>query len=178
MKNIIIKELNEYYSALNKEVHILLDNISQIKDNITLKDDSYSEDEVKEVCKYVNADTFIDKLDNGLNTLVSENGSNFSVGQKQLLSFARTILRKPEILTLDEATANIDTETEALIQDSLKKIQSLGTMIVIAHRLSTIQHADQIIFLRKGKIVERGTHQELLNLKGYYYKLYTLQNFN
>lgn len=174
IKDIPIDTLRKKIGQMMQDVTLFS---GSIKDNITLKDDSYSEDDIKEVCKYVNADTFIDKLDNGLNTLVSENGSNFSVGQKQLLSFARTILRKPEILTLDEATANIDTETEALIQDSLKKIQSLGTMIVIAHRLSTIQHADQIIFLRKGKIVERGTHQELLNLKGYYYKLYTLQNF-
>ena len=104
-----------------------------------------------------------------------ERGENFSQGQRQLLSFARTILHKPQILLLDEATANIDTETEAIIQDSLNKMSSLGTMLVVAHRLSTIQKADQIICLKLGEIIESGTHNELLANKGYYYKLYKLQ---
>ena len=126
-------------------------------------------------CKYVNADSFINKLPKGLNEEVIERGENFSQGQRQLLSFARTVLHKPQILILDEATANIDTETEVLIQESLEKIKNIGTMLVVAHRLSTIQHADQIIVLQHGEIIERGNHQELLKQKGYYYKLYKLQ---
>ena len=101
--------------------------------------------------------------------------SNFSAGQRQLLSFARTIIHKPAVMILDEATANIDTETELLIQDSLEKMKNIGTMLVVAHRLSTIQHSDNIILLAHGEIIEQGTHQELLALKGQYYHLYTLQ---
>ena len=100
---------------------------------------------------------------------------NFSQGQRQLLSFARTVLHKPQILILDEATANIDTETEKLIQDSLEKIKNIGTMLVVAHRLSTIQNADQIIVLQNGQVIEQGTHQALLKKKGYYHKLFLLQ---
>jgi ATP-binding cassette subfamily B protein len=123
----------------------------------------------------VNADSFINKLEAGLNEPVRERGNNFSAGQRQLLSFARTILHKPSVMILDEATANIDTETEILIQDSLEKMRNIGTMLIVAHRLSTIQHADNIILLSHGKIVEQGNHQELLRQKGRYYHLYTLQ---
>lgn len=146
-----------------------------IRSNITLHDESYSDEEIMEVCKYVNADSFINKSKKGLDEEVKERGENYSQGQRQLLSFARTVLVKPQILILDEATANIDTETEVLIQDSLDKIKNIGTMLVVAHRLSTIQNADQIIVLNKGEIVERGTHQTLLKQRGYYYKLYRLQ---
>ena len=146
-----------------------------IKSNITLRDDRFTEEEVLDVCKYVNADKFIDKQQKGLNQEVIERGENFSQGERQLLSFARTVLHKPQILILDEATANIDTETEVLIQESLDKIKNIGTMLVVAHRLSTIQHADQIIVLQHGRIIERGNHQELLKNKGHYYKLYQLQ---
>ena len=146
-----------------------------IKDNITLHDGSFSDEQVRQACEYVNADKFINKLDNGLDTEVLEKGENFSQGQRQLLSFARTVLHKPQILILDEATANIDTETEKLIQDSLEKIKNIGTMLVVAHRLSTIQNADQIIVLNKGEVIEKGTHQSLLRQKGYYHKLYLLQ---
>ena len=104
-----------------------------------------------------------------------ERGNNFSAGQRQLLSFARTIIHKPSVMILDEATANIDTETELLIQDSLEKMKNIGTMLIVAHRLSTIQHADNIILLSHGRILEQGTHQELLHRKGRYYELYTLQ---
>ena len=104
-----------------------------------------------------------------------ERGNNFSAGQRQLLSFARTIIHKPSVMILDEATANIDTETELLIQDSLEKMKNIGTMLIVAHRLSTIQHADNIIVLSKGKILEQGNHQQLLQQKGRYYQLYTLQ---
>ena len=106
---------------------------------------------------------------------VIERGENFSQGQRQLLSFARTVLHKPQILILDEATANIDTETEVLIQKSLEKMRNIGTMLVVAHRLSTIQKADNIIVLQKGEVIESGTHQQLLKQHGYYYKLYQLQ---
>ena len=128
-----------------------------------------------EACRYVNADAFINKLEHGLDEVVRERGNNFSAGQRQLLSFARTILHKPSVMILDEATANIDTETEILIQDSLEKMKNIGTMLIVAHRLSTIQHADNIILLSKGKILEQGNHQQLLQQKGRYYQLYTLQ---
>ena len=146
-----------------------------IKSNITLHDDRFTPEEIKETCDYVNASSFIDKLEFGVDQEVIERGENFSQGQRQLLSFARTVIHKPQILILDEATANIDTETEVLIQESLEKIKHIGTMLVVAHRLSTIQHADQIIVLQNGEIIERGTHQELLKNKGYYHKLYQLQ---
>ena len=146
-----------------------------IKSNITLFDEKYTDEEIKAACDYVNASYFIDKLDNKYEEKVVERGENFSQGQRQLLSFARTVLAKPQIMLLDEATANIDTETEAIIQDSLNKMSTLGTMLVVAHRLSTIQKADQIICLQNGVIIERGTHHELLKNKNYYYKLYKLQ---
>ena len=146
-----------------------------IKSNITLHDENFTVEEIKETCDYVNASSFIDKLELGLEQEVIERGENFSQGQRQLLSFARTVLHKPQILILDEATANIDTETEVLIQESLEKIKNIGTMLVVAHRLSTIQHANQIIVLQNGEVIERGTHQDLLKNKGYYYKLYQLQ---
>lgn len=146
-----------------------------IRSNITLNDDSFTNDEIKSACDYVNASWFIDKLPCGIDEPVIERGENLSQGQRQLLSFARTVLHKPQILILDEATSNIDTETEVLIQESLQKMKSIGTMIVVAHRLSTIQHADKIICLSHGEIIEEGTYQELLKHKGYYYKLYLLQ---
>lgn len=147
-----------------------------IRTNITLYDDErYSDEEIMSTCDYVNASSFINKLDKKLDEQVIERGENFSSGQRQLLSFARTVLAKPQILILDEATANIDTETEALIQDSLSKIKNIGTMLIVAHRLSTIQHSDQIIVLQNGEVIEKGTHQELLKNKGHYYKLYELQ---
>ena len=122
-----------------------------------------------------NADSFIGKLEDGLSEVVRERGNNFSAGQRQLLSFARTIIHKPSVMILDEATANIDTETELLIQDSLEKMKNIGTMLIVAHRLSTIQHADNIILLANGEILEQGNHQELLRQKGRYHQLYTLQ---
>ena len=165
--------------SLRKEIGQMLQDVflfsGSIRSNITLHDDSFTDEENKETCEYVNADTFINKLEKGLDEEVIERGENFSQGQRQLLSFARTVLHKPQILILDEATANIDTETEVIIQESLEKIKNIGTMLVVAHRLSTIQHADQIIVLQYGEVIERGTHQELLKNKGYYHKLYQLQ---
>lgn len=146
-----------------------------IKSNINLRDDSIPDADIVEACKYVNADQFIDKLPKGLDEEVLEGGNNFSSGQRQLLSFARTVVHHPQILILDEATANIDTETEKIIQNSLLKMMNIGTMLIVAHRLSTIQHADNIICLQKGQIIEQGNHQDLLKQKGYYYNLYRLQ---
>ncbi|MBQ4042933.1 MAG: ATP-binding cassette domain-containing protein, partial [Clostridia bacterium] len=140
-----------------------------------LRAEGISDEEVLEACRYVNADHFIDKLTDGLDEEVRERGNNFSAGQRQLLSFARTIVHKPEVMILDEATANIDTETELLIQDSLAKMMNIGTMLMVAHRLSTIRHADNIIVLSHGEIVEQGSHEELLERQGRYYGLYKLQ---
>jgi len=146
-----------------------------INSNIKMREDSITDDDVKQACEYVNADKFINSLPNAYQEEVRERGNNFSAGQRQLLSFARTMAHQPKVMILDEATANIDTETEVLIQDSLAKMMNVGTMLVVAHRLSTIQHADKIIVLQKGEIVEEGNHQELLKKRGQYYKLYQLQ---
>ena len=117
----------------------------------------------------------IEKLPNGFDEMVLERGKNFSSGERQLISFARVVSHKPNVMILDEATSNIDTETEGLIQDSLKKMMNIGTMLIVAHRLSTIQHCDKIIVIQKGRIKEEGNHKELLALKGNYYNLYKLQ---
>lgn len=146
-----------------------------IESNIKLRDDSITNEKMIQACKYVNADSFIDKLDNKYQERVKERGNNFSTGQRQLLSFARTIVHDPKVMILDEATSNIDTETEQLIQDSLKKMMSIGTMLIVAHRLSTIQNVNLIIVLSKGEIIEQGTHQQLLKNRGHYYSLYKLQ---
>ena len=172
IRNIKIDSLRRGIGQMLQDVFLFS---GSIKSNITLHDDNFTLEEIKETCDYVNASSFIDKLEHGVEQEVIERGENFSQGQRQLLSFARTVLHKPQILILDEATANIDTETEVLIQESLEKIKNIGTMLVVAHRLSTIQHADQIIVLQNGEIIERGRHQELLKNKGYYYKLYQLQ---
>ncbi|MBQ6866618.1 MAG: ABC transporter ATP-binding protein, partial [Clostridia bacterium] len=146
-----------------------------IRSNILLGMEGVDDEQIMAACRYVNADHFIDRLEKGLDEPVRERGNNFSAGQRQLLSFARTILHKPEVMILDEATANIDTETEVLIQDSLEKMMNIGTMLIVAHRLSTIQHADNILVLSKGEIVEQGNHRQLLEQRGKYYQLYTLQ---
>ena len=146
-----------------------------IESNISMNDPSISHDEVVKASKYVNASCFIDELEKGYEEEVRERGNNFSQGQRQLISFARTIVHKPKVMVLDEATSNIDTETEVLIQDSLSKIVNLGTVIIVAHRLSTIQHATKIYVFSHGRIIESGNHQELLALRGRYYKLYLLQ---
>ena len=172
IKKIKINSLRKAIGQMLQDVFLFS---GSIKSNITLHDESFSEEEIMETCEYVNADKFICKLENGIEEEVIERGENLSQGQRQLLSFARTVLHKPQILILDEATANIDTETEVLIQQSLERIKNIGTMLVVAHRLSTIQHADQIIVLSHGKVVEKGNHQELLKLRGYYYQLYERQ---
>ena len=146
-----------------------------IKGNITLNNDKISLEEVKAAARTVNADSFIEKLPGGYDEPVTERGSTFSAGQRQLLSFARTLAYDPKILVLDEATANIDTETESLITDALSRLMNGRTTIMVAHRLSTIQHADQIIVMHKGQIQESGTHQHLLKKGGMYKNLYDLQ---
>ena len=172
IRKIKIASLRRHFGQMLQDVFLFS---GDIRSNILLRSEGVSDEEVMEACRYVNADTFINKLENGLDEVVRERGNNFSAGQRQLLSFARTIIHKPAVMILDEATANIDTETELLIQDSLEKMKNIGTMLIVAHRLSTIQHADNIILLSKGQIVEQGNHQELLKQKGKYYGLYTLQ---
>lgn len=146
-----------------------------VESNIRLYDEDISPEEIREAAEYVNASRFINKLPGGYREPVSERGATFSAGERQLLSFARTLAHKPAILVMDEATANIDTETELLIQEALEKLMKGRTTIMVAHRLSTIQHADCIMVMHKGKIREQGTHQELLAQGGIYKKLYELQ---
>ena len=172
IRKIKISSLRRHFGQMLQDVFLFS---GDIRSNILLRKEDVGDEEVWEACRYVNADTFIGRLENGLDEVVRERGNNFSAGQRQLLSFARTIIHKPSVMILDEATANIDTETELLIQDSLEKMKNIGTMLIVAHRLSTIQHADNIILLSHGQIVEQGSHQQLLYQKGRYYDLYTLQ---
>ena len=172
IKKIKIKSLRRAIGQMLQDVFLFS---GTVKNNITLRDERFTQEEIEEMCHYVNADKFIDKLEHKYDEEVIERGENYSQGQRQLLSFARTVVHKPQILILDEATANIDTETEVLIQDSLEKMKNIGTMLIVAHRLSTVQKADQIIVLQNGEVAERGTHQQLLKNHGYYYKLYKLQ---
>ena len=172
IRKIKISSLRRHFGQMLQDVFLFS---GTIRSNILLRKDDVTDEEVMEACRYVNADSFINKLENGLDEVVRERGNNFSAGQRQLLSFARTIIHKPAVMILDEATANIDTETEILIQDSLEKMKNIGTMLIVAHRLSTIQHADNISLLSKGEMVEQGNHQQLLALHGKYHHLYTLQ---
>ena len=172
IRKIKISSLRRHFGQMLQDVFLFS---GTIRSNIVLREEGIPDEEILRVCRYVNADKFIARLDHGLDEEVRERGNNFSAGQRQLLSFARTILHKPSVMILDEATANIDTETEILIQDSLEKMRSVGTMLIVAHRLSTIQHADNIIVLSHGRILEQGSHQELLAKHGRYYQLYTLQ---
>ncbi|MBE6592435.1 MAG: ABC transporter ATP-binding protein [Ruminococcaceae bacterium] len=172
IKKIKISSLRRHFGQMLQDVFLFS---GTIRSNIILGLEGVDDAEINKACEYVNADKFINKLPDKLDEVVRERGNNFSAGQRQLLSFARTIIHKPSVMILDEATANIDTETEVLIQDSLEKMMNIGTMLMVAHRLSTIQHADNIIVLSHGEIVEQGNHAELLKQKGRYYKLYTLQ---
>ncbi len=167
-----ISSLRRHFGQMLQDVFLFE---GTIRSNILLGSEGIGDESVWEACRYVNANHFIDKLPKGLDEEVRDRGNNFSAGQRQLLSFARTIVHKPSVMILDEATANIDTETELLIQDSLEKMMNIGTMLMVAHRLSTIQHADKIIYLAHGKILEEGTHAELLALKGRYFDLYSMQ---
>ena len=172
VNNIKIESLRRNIGQMLQDVFLFS---GSIRTNINLRDEEIKEEDIIDACEYVNADSFINKLPNGLDEEVNEGGNNFSSGQRQLLSFARTVVHKPQILILDEATANIDTETEQVIQNSLLKMMNIGTMLIVAHRLSTIQHSDNIICLQKGEIIEQGNHQDLLKKRGYYYNLYRLQ---
>lgn len=172
IRNLSKKQLRNAIGQMQQDVFIFE---GTIESNIRLYDEEITSEEVREAAEYVNASRFIEKLPDGYKEPVSERGSTFSAGERQLLSFARTLAHKPSILVMDEATANIDTETEALIQEALEKLMKGRTTIMVAHRLSTIQHADCIMVMHKGKIRERGTHQELLARNGIYKKLYELQ---
>lgn len=172
IRDIKLSSLRRHFGQMLQDVFLFS---GTIRSNIVLRDENISDSEVMESCRYVNADRLIAKLPGGLDEPVRERGNNFSAGERQLLSFARTIVHKPSVMILDEATANIDTETEVLIQDSLEKMKNIGTMIIVAHRLSTIRNADKIIVLSHGEIIESGSHEELLSLGGRYHELYTLQ---
>ena len=172
IRKIKISSLRRRFGQMLQDVFLFA---GDIRSNILLRSEGISDEEVMDACRYVNADKFIVRLEQGLGEVVRERGNNFSAGQRQLLSFARTIIHKPAVMILDEATANIYTETELLIQDSLEKMKNIGTMLIVAHRLSTIQHCDNIILLDQGVIVEQGTHQELLSKHGRYHQLYMLQ---
>lgn len=172
IRHIRISSLRRHFGQMLQDVFLFA---GDIRSNIVMREEGMSDEDVLQACRYVNADRFISKLEKGLDEPVRERGNNFSAGQRQLLSFARTIIHRPSVMILDEATANIDTETEILIQDSLEKMKNIGTLLIVAHRLSTIQHADNIILLSDGEILEQGSHQELLALHGRYYQLYSLQ---
>ncbi len=166
------KQLRGAIGQMQQDVFIFEGDIAY---NVRLHDEDITDEEIRAACEYVNATHFINKLPNRYAEPVHERGATFSAGERQLLSFARTLAHKPSILVMDEATANIDTETELLIQEALEKLMQGRTTIMVAHRLSTIQHADCILVMHKGKIRERGTHQELLAQDGIYKKLYELQ---
>lgn len=171
---------NYSLECLRRNIGIMLQDVflfsGTIKSNITLDDENISDSEVINCSKEVGADVFINRLEKGYESEVKERGDNFSSGQKQLLSFARTLVYHPSMILLDEATANIDTESENIIQSSLEKIRKIGTMVIVAHRLSTIKNADIIFVVSKGEIIESGDHQQLLKNRGIYYNLYRLQN--
>ena len=166
------KQLRSAIGQMQQDVFIFEGDVAY---NIRLNDDAITDAQVKAAAEYVNASHFIEKLPQGYHEPVTERGATFSAGERQLLSFARTLAHNPSILVMDEATANIDTETEILIQEALEKLMEGRTTIMVAHRLSTIQHADCIMVMHKGRICERGTHRELLEQDGIYRKLYELQ---
>jgi ABC-type multidrug transport system fused ATPase/permease subunit len=166
------RELHRYIATVLQDVFLFSGDIAE---NIHLGDERISEEHMREVAQYINASRFIERLPNGYQETVGERGRTLSVGERQLLSFARAMVYDPRILVLDEATSSVDTDTEYLVQDALKKFMSGRTSIVIAHRLSTIRYVDRIIVLHKGRIIEEGTHAELLADGGHYSKLYELQ---
>ena len=172
IKEYNLEELRHNIGVVHQDVFIFS---GKIRDNISLFRKDISQEQIVQAAKYVNADRFISRLPKGYNDDAKERGSVLSAGQRQLLAFARVLVGDPSIFVLDEATSNIDTETEMLIQDALKKIMEKRTSIIIAHRLSTIQNVDRIVVIHKGRIAEEGSHNELLKLRGIYYKLYELQ---
>ena len=172
IKDIDLDALRGAIGQVQQDVFIFT---GDIKSNISLNNENITIDKVKEAAHIVGADSFIEKMPNGYDEPVTERGSTLSAGQRQLISFARTLAYNPKILVLDEATANIDTETESLITQALEVLMKGRTTIMVAHRLSTIQHADKIIVMHQGEIKESGNHQELLAKNGMYKKLYDLQ---
>lgn len=172
IRELDLKELRRAIGQVQQDVFLFT---GDIQGNIRLREDEISDGKVHDAAKFVGADSFIDRLEQGYETAVTERGSTLSAGQRQLLSFARTLAFDPDVLVMDEATANIDTETEGLIQEAMAKMMQGRTTIVVAHRLSTIQHADQIMVMHHGQLREQGTHQELLAQNGIYKKLYDLQ---
>lgn len=172
IRSVKVASLRRHFGQMLQDVFLFS---GTIRSNIVLDAEGISDDAVMQACRYVNADKFISKLPAGLDEAVRDRGTNFSAGQRQLLSFARTIVHKPSVMILDEATANIDTETEVLIQDSLERMMKIGTMLMVAHRLSTIRHADKIIVLSHGEIVEEGSHEALIARGGRYAELHKMQ---
>jgi len=172
IRTIKISSLRSHFGQMLQDVFLFS---GTIRSNVLLGKEGVSDEEVMEACRFVNADKFINRLSLGLDEPVRDRGNNFSAGQRQLLSFARTIVHKPSVMILDEATANIDTETEILIQNSLEKMMKVGTMLMVAHRLSTIRHADKIIVISDGRIIEEGSHEQLIERGGAYYTLYKIQ---
>ena len=172
IKDLSLKDLRRAIGQVQQDVFLFT---GDVESNIRLGNEEISEEAMQAAAKASNAEMFIQKLPGGFKEPVTERGATFSAGERQLLSFARTLAYSPKILVLDEATANIDTETEQLIQDALETLMQGRTSILVAHRLSTIQHADEILVMHKGRIRERGTHQELLAMDGIYKKLYELQ---
>jgi ATP-binding cassette subfamily B protein len=173
IKDIRISDLRRAIGQVQQDVFLFT---GDIKNNIRLKNDSITDDDIVKAAKTVNADGFISRLEHAYDEYVTERGSTFSAGERQLISFARTLAYDPAILVLDEATANIDTETESLIQDALARLMKGRTTIMVAHRLSTIQHADKIMVMHDGRLVEEGSHRELIAKEnGYYKKLYEIQ---
>ena len=172
IRELDLKELRRAIGQVQQDVFLFT---GDIQSNIRLREQEITDGQVHQAAQFVGADTFIDRLEHGYETAVTERGSTLSAGQRQLLSFARTLAFDPDVLVMDEATANIDTETESLIQEAMAKMMQGRTTIVVAHRLSTIQHADQIMVMHHGQLREQGTHQELLAQNGIYKKLYDLQ---
>jgi len=173
IRDIKLDSLRKNIGQMLQEVFLFS---GSIKSNISLNNPEISDDVIVNSAQYVGADRFIDGLENKYDQEVLENGNNFSSGERQLISFARVVTYKPPIVVLDEATSNIDTETEVIIQKSLEKIKSIGTMVMVAHRLSTIKHASKIYVIDSGKIIEQGSHQKLLKQRGIYYNLYRIQS--
>lgn len=164
--------LRKYIGQMLQDVFLFS---GTVRDNITLRDETITDEDIAKASEYVGLTHVLNKLPEGLDHVVRERGNNFSSGERQLISFARAVVYQPSLMILDEATANIDSETEAIIQESLAKMMNISTMLIVAHRLSTIQHSDKIIVMQKGEIKEMGNHQALLRKKGLYYNLYQLQ---
>ena len=172
IKDIDIDVLRGSIGQVQQDVFIFT---GDIKSNISLNNENITNEKIIQSTKMVNASSFIEKLNNKYDEPVTERGSTLSAGQRQLLSFARTLAYDPKILVLDEATSNIDTETEELITKALETLMNDRTTIMVAHRLSTIQHADKIIVMHKGEIKESGNHQQLISKNGIYKRLYDVQ---